>query len=107
MHKLISITALISLGLITGCATIQDPIVQIGTDTYKVGGLERYKDYSSSALKAQVYQDAYRYCAAKNKVMVPLNGAGQSSTSSNSASDLQFQCVARSQAHSPSGAPTL
>ncbi len=104
MHKLISITALISLGLVTGCAT--SPIVETGPDTYKVGNLDRFKHYSSSALQARLQQDAYTHCASKNKLMVPLNGGGHSSTRSQ-ISDMQFQCVARGQAQSPSAAPTL
>ncbi len=107
MQKLLISTAMISLGLIAGCATSTDGIVEIGTDTYRVGSHGRFSEYSSSALKARLYQDAYRHCAAKNKIMVPANSSGQNSASS-TASDLQFQCVARNQANLPSTpAPTL
>ena len=105
MHKLIAATVLISVGLIAGCATTPsaDGIVEIGPDTYRVGNFGRFTDYSSSALKARLYQDAYRHCAAKNKLMVPSNGANQSSGTQSS--EMEFQCVARSQASAP--APTL
>ncbi len=75
MQKLMAATVLISFGLIAGCAstTSADGIVEIGPDTYRVGNLGRFTDYSSSALKARLYQDAYRHCAAKNKLMVPSN----------------------------------
>lgn len=105
MHKLVAATLLISLSLIAGCATTPsaDGVVEIGPDTYRVGNHGRFADYSSSALKARLYQDAYRHCAAKNKLMVPSN---QGSTPGTDSSEMQFQCVARSQAHSPS-TPTL
>ena len=107
MHKFTAATVLICLGLIAGCATAPnaDGIVEIGPDTYRVGNFGRFTDYSSSALKARLYQDAYRHCAAKNKLMVPQNTANQSPASGTQTSDMQFQCVARSQASAP--APTL
>ncbi len=106
MQKLTAIT-LISIGLIAGCATGtgSDGIVEIGPDTYRVASHGRFKDYSSSALKARLYDDAYRHCAAKNKLMVPSNGVNQSSASGAQSSDMQFQCVTRNQASAP--APTL
>jgi hypothetical protein len=109
MQKLTTTIALISLILIAGCATSTDGIVEIGTDTYKVGNLGRFTDYSSSALKARLYQDAYKHCAAKNRLMVPINGAGQNPASAtNAATELQFRCVARSEANLPSApVPTL
>jgi hypothetical protein len=102
MHKLMTVTFVMSLGLIAGCATStgSDGIVEIGPETYRVASLGRFQDYSSSALKARLHQDAYRHCAAKNKIMVPLNQG-----SATDSSQMQFQCVARSQASAP--APTL
>jgi hypothetical protein len=109
MQKLRTATALMSFVVIAGCATSADGIVEIGPDTYRIGGLERYADYSSSALKAKLYQDAYKHCAAKNKIMVPATSAGQNSASATDApAEAQFQCVARSEAHSPTvAAPRL
>ena len=102
MQKLIALSFVMSLGVIAGCATStgSDGIVEIGPETYRVASLGRFADYSSSALKARLYQDAYKHCAAKNKLMVPSNSAHQSS-----ASEIEFQCVARNQASAP--APTL
>ena len=100
MQKLIAVTFVMSLGLLAGCATStgSDGIVEIGPETYRVASLGRFADYSSSALKARLYQDAYRHCAAKNKLMVP-------NQSSASGTEMQFQCVTRNQASAP--APTL
>ena len=104
MHKLTTVT-LSFLVLIDGCATStgSDGIVEIGPDTYRVASHGRYKDFTSSALKARLYQDAYRHCAAKNKLMVPAEN--QNSASGAQSSDMQFQCVTRNQAGAP--APTL
>ena len=106
MHKLTTVT-LGFLVLIAGCATStgSDGIVEIGPDTYRVASHGRFKDYTSSALKARLYQDAYRHCAAKNKLMVPASAENQTSAASAQSSDLQFQCVTRNQASAP--APTL
>ena len=102
MHKLMTTAALISVALVTGCATRSDAIVEIGTDTYKVGSAGRFADYSSSAIKSRLYEDAYKHCAAQNRLMVPVNSA------SVNASELQFRCLPRNQAHLPSApAPTL
>ena len=102
MHKLMTTAALISVVLVTGCVTRPDAIVEIGTDTYKVGSAGRFADYSSSAIKSRLYEDAYKHCAAQNRLMVPVNSA------SSNASELQFRCLPRNQAHLPSApAPTL
>lgn len=105
MQKLMTTAALISLVLIAGCATSTDGIVEIGTDTYRVSSLGRFADYSSSALKARLYQDAYKHCAARNRIMVPAtNGA----SATNAPTELQFRCLARNEARLPGApAPTL
>lgn len=107
MQKLFAVTLVTSLGLISGCATGtgSDGIVEVGPETYRVSSHGRFKDYTSSALKARLYQDAYKHCAAKNKLMVPSNAENQNSASSAQSSDMQFQCVTRNQASAP--APTL
>ena len=103
MQKLNAVIFMMSVGLIAGCATStgSDGIVEIGPETYRVASLGRFQDYSSSALKARLHQDAYRHCAAKNKIMVPLNDANQNSASAAQSSEMQFQCVARNQASAP------
>ena len=102
MHKLITTAALISVVLVAGCATRPGGIVEIGTDTYKVDSAGRFADYSSSAIKSRLYEDAYKHCAAQNRLMVPVNSA------SSNASELQFRCLPRNQAHLPNApAPTL
>jgi hypothetical protein len=49
-----------------------------------------------------MYQDAYKHCSAKNRLMVPENNGDQSPASATSApAGLHFRCVARSEAHAP------
>ena len=97
MHKLISTAALISVVLIGGCATRSGGVVEIDTDTYKVDGAGRFADYSSSAIRSRLYEDAYKHCAAKNRLMVPVNSA-----SDDASAELQFRCLARNEARLPS-----
>lgn len=98
-QRFLAATAWVSISLVTACATGTDGIVEIGPDTYMVGGLGRFTDYSSSAVKARLYQDAAKHCAGKNKVMVPVNSVGQDSGFGTYASaEVQFRCVAASSA---------
>lgn len=80
---------------ITGCATTgTDGIVQMGPDMYMVGGLGKFTDYSSSGVKARLYQDAAKFCSEKNRVMLPANSTGQDAGYGTYASaEIQFRCV--------------
>lgn len=89
------LTYLILAGLLASCATTgTDGIVQIGPDLYMVGGLGRFTDFSGSAVKARLYQDATKFCTNKNKVMFPVNSTGRDSGYASYASaEIQFQCL--------------
>lgn len=80
---------------LVGCATGTDGVVQMGPDMYMIGGQGQFTDFSGSAVKARFYQDAAKYCQAKNRVMLPLNSTGQDSGLGTYASaEVQFRCVA-------------
>lgn len=81
--------------LMAGCATTgTNGIVPIGADMYMIGGQGGFTDYSGSAVKARFFQDASRYCAEKNKIMVPVNSTGQDAGYAQYASaEVQFRCV--------------
>ncbi len=83
------------LTAITGCGTTgTDGIVQTGPDMYMVGGLGKFTDFSSSAVKGRLYQDAAKYCVEKKRVMPPVNSTGQDSGYGTYASaEIQFRCV--------------
>ena len=88
-RSLIVILALISLN---GCATTgTNGIVQIGPNLYMVGGLGKFTDFSSSGIKARLYQQASEFCRKQGRVMVPVNSTGKDSEYGQYASaEIQF-----------------
>jgi hypothetical protein len=104
MHKLIAVFVLTCLASLVGCATSNEEIVKVGPDTYKMGNLGRFKDYSSGALKARLYEDAYKHCAAQNRIMVPTNAAQNAASAP---AGMQFRCVARNDANLSRANPAL
>ena len=79
--------------LMSSCATGTDGIVPIGPDLYMVGGLGKFTDFSSSAVKARFFQQASKFCADKGRTMVPVNSTGQDSGAGTYASaEVQFRC---------------
>ena len=83
------------LVVFNGCATTgTDGVVQIGPDLYMLGGLGKFTDFSSSAVKARFYQNASKYCEEKGRVMSPVNSTGQDSGFGTYASaEIQFRCI--------------
>ncbi len=90
-----SITAAVLLASLTsGCTTGTSGVVQIGPDHYMLGGLGKFTDFSSSGVKARLYEDAYRYCNQMNRTMVPANSTGKDSAFGQYASaEIQFYCL--------------
>jgi len=89
-------TLYILLAAITlyGCATGTDGVVEIGPNTYMLGGLGGMTDYSGSAVKARFFKEAAKYCADKGMAMTPISSTGQDSTFGNYASaEVQFRCT--------------
>jgi len=80
---------------ICGCATSgTDRVVQIGLNTYKMGGLGKSTDFSGSAVKARLYQQAAEFCRSKGGEMIPLNSTAQDSKPGQYASaEIRFKCV--------------
>ena len=80
---------------ICGCATSgTDRVVQIGPNTYKMDGLGKSTDFSGSAVKARLYQQAAEFCRSKGGQMIPLNSTAQDSKPGQSASaEIRFKCV--------------
>ena len=80
---------------ICGCATSgTDRVVQIGPNTYKMGGLGKSTDFSGSAVKARLYQQAAEFCRSKGGEMIPLNSTAQDSKPGQYASaEIRFKCV--------------
>lgn len=81
---------------LAGCAstTSSDGVVKIGQDTYMIGGLGKFTDFSSSAVKGRLYKEASAYCEERKRVMSPLNSTGKDSGFGTYASaEIQFRCV--------------
>ena len=93
LRSLTSVVAIVVC--ICGCATTgTNGVVQIGPDTYMIGGLGRFTDFSGSGVKARLYQQAAEFCRSKGGVMVPLNSTGRDSEYGQYASaEIQFRCV--------------
>lgn len=88
------LAVLIFVGLMTGCATGTDGIVEIGPDMYMVGRFGKFTDYSGSAVKARLYEEAAKFCKDRNRIMVPINSTGHDSDFGIYASaEIQFKCV--------------
>jgi hypothetical protein len=96
MKALRSLTTVVGIVVcICGCATTgTNGVVQIGPDTYMIGGLGKFTDFSGSAVKARLYQQAAEFCQSKGGVMVPLNSTAEDSKYGQYASaEIQFRCV--------------
>jgi hypothetical protein len=69
-------------------------VVSIGPDLYMVGRLGKFTDFSSSAVKARLFQEADQFCKAKDRVMVPVASTGKDSDLGTYASaEVQFSCL--------------
>jgi hypothetical protein len=86
-----------ALFVLSGCATTgTDGVVKIGPDLYMIGGLGNFTDFSSSGVKARLYQQSSAYCEQQNRIMIPVNSTGQDSGFGTYASaEIQFRCLAK------------
>jgi hypothetical protein len=88
------LTLFATLALTACVGTGTKGVVPIGPDLYMIGGLGKFTDFSSSAVKVRFYQEAALFCANKNQVMRPVNSVGQNSGKGTYASaEVQFTCV--------------
>lgn len=88
--------SVLALAVLAGCATGTDGPVQIGEETYMIGGLGQMLDFSSSSVKARFFQQASKFCADKGMDVQPLNSTGQDSGYATYASaEVQFRCIPR------------
>lgn len=89
------IKIILAMLILTGCATTgTGGVVQIGPDLYMNGGLGNFTDFSSSGVKARLYQEGTKYCEERGRVMLPVNSTGQDSGLGTYASaEVQFRCL--------------
>jgi len=73
----ILLIAMCCLTALCGCATTgTNGIVPIGPDLYMIGRLGKFTDFSSSAVKARLYEEAAEFCRKQGRIMVPVNSTG-------------------------------
>ena len=87
--------AILSCLVMGGCGTTgTGGVVEIGPNTYMLGRLGGFTDFSGSAVKARLYAEATKFCSAKNMVMVPYGSSKKDSAPYQYASaEIQFKCV--------------
>ena len=94
MNGIRTLTLFAALTLTACVGTGTKGVVPIGPNLYMIGGLGKFTDFSSSAVKVRFYQEAAAFCASKNQVMRPVNSVGQNSGIGTYASaEVQFSCV--------------
>ena len=91
MNKLILIMVL----LMVGCATTgTDGFVPLGANKYMIGRLGKFNDFSGSAVKARLFQEATVFCAEKGLDIRLDNSVAKDSEYANYASaEIQFSCI--------------
>lgn len=68
---------------------------ELGPDMYMIGGLGNFTDFSASAVKARMFQQAAKYCADQGRVMSPMASTGKDSGYGTYASaEVLFRCLA-------------
>ncbi len=79
----------------SGCATTgTDGVVQIAPDTYMIGNLGRFTDFSGSAVKARLIKQAQDFCKKKGGVMKLIDSTFKDSGLGTYASaEIQFKCL--------------
>jgi len=85
---------LLSFSGLAGCATGTGGVVEIGPNLYMLGGLGNFTDFSSSAVKARMFQEGSKFCATKGKQLEPVSSTGKDSGYGTYASaEVQFRCI--------------
>lgn len=89
------LSCVVAMFALVGCATTgTEGVVQVGPDQYMIGSLGKFTDFSGSAVKARLYQEAGKFCADKGRILSPINSTGQDSGLGTYASaEVHFRCV--------------
>ncbi|PHV17732.1 hypothetical protein CSQ90_05235 [Janthinobacterium sp. BJB303] len=94
-NHLLSAVLLLITSLLSGCATTgSDGVVEIGPNLYMIGGLGKFTDFSSSGVKARMFQEGNKFCATKGKQIEAVGSTGKDSGYGTYASaEVQFRCI--------------
>ena len=109
MTILRTVFVLLLCSLFVGCATTgTGGVVQIGPDTYMVGSLGRFTDFSGSAVKARLVKEAQEWCQQRGRVMILINSTAKDSGMGTYASaEIQFLCLSPDDPRAKGATPTL
>jgi hypothetical protein len=94
MNKAVISIAILSAG-VSGCASTitSGGVLPIGPDMYMLSIQGGTLDHSGNALKAKLYPVAAKFCADKDRVMVPMNSTSQDAGLNYSNAEVQFRCL--------------
>ena len=87
----------VASGLLCSCASVGGTadIVPIGQDTYMVASAGSFFTVSGGEVKAQLFQEANRFCRSKGKNLMPVTSSSRDAAPYTYASaELQFRCLA-------------
>lgn len=88
---------IVSSGLLCSCASVSGTasVVPIGPDTYMVASSGSFFTLSGGQVKAQLFQEADRFCSSKGKHLMPVTTSSKDAAPYTYASaELQFRCLA-------------
>ncbi len=79
---------------LAGCAaSTSTGIVPIGDGIY-MNSRQEYMNWSSGAIKAQLFKEAAEFCAKDGKRLSPIGSTGaDASMSSYASAEIQFRCA--------------
>ncbi|KGU87244.1 hypothetical protein [Pseudomonas mediterranea] len=87
-HLLVPTIAL----LITGCSGLG--VVPMGRDTYMIAREGSFTTFSGGAVKAELYQEANRFCESKGEQLMPLKDSSiDKGYGRHASAEVQFRCL--------------
>jgi hypothetical protein len=81
-------------GMLAGCIGGTSGVAVLGPNHYLIGDTGGLLDFSSSAVRVKIYQDAAQYCSSMGKKMTTINSRARDSGYAQFATaELQFSCI--------------
>jgi hypothetical protein len=90
--------SLVLVLMLSACAAVSTSggVMPIGPNMYLLSVQGGSFDHSGNALKAKLFQDATKYCADQQLVMVPANSSSHDATTQVfAAAEVQFRCLSK------------
>ena len=86
---------ILGVAFMTGCAS--SGVIPIGQDTYMISKQSSTGFHSAGSVKADIYQEGFAYCAAKDKEFQPVNERGVDGIPGRSfaSAEVHFRCLSK------------